>query len=165
MKRSTRISIAVVITLLLVAISAGAWAESGRRGTVPIPPRNYPGRCGDTILFGFGTVHANGAECKLNVKLVKDPVKFFQPPLEGWSYLYNYIVDVTLVQGSVDSMVICVVLIPDWEDKVVGETINWYRWNEDTGEWETVPTTIQEGTPKMICGTSAEVGTFSLQGK
>lgn len=165
MKRSSRLSIAIVLTLLLVIISASAWAESGRKGTVPIPPRNYPGRCGDLIFFGFGTVHANGAECKLNVKLIKDPTKFFQPSLEGWSYLYNYVVDVILIQGNVDSVEICVTLIPDWEDKIIGETINWYRWDENQKEWVAIPTTIQDGTPKMICGTSTEVGAFSLQGK
>lgn len=165
MKRSFRLSIAIVLTLLLVFISANAWAESNRRGTVPVPPKNYPGSCNNIIPFDLGYVYAEGAECKLNVKLIKDPVSKVGPPLTDWEFLFAYAVDVKLVQEEIDSMVICVPLIPDWEDKVIGESINWYLWNEDTETWEAIPTTIQEGTPKMICGTSNEVGTFSLQGK
>ena len=165
MKRSVRLLIAVALTLLLVAVSASVWADFGRQGTVPIPPRNYPGSCNDVISFNLGYVYSEGAECRLNVKLVKDPAKKVGPALTGWKYLFTHAIDVKLVQGEIDSVLVCVPLTPNWEDKVIGETINWYRWNEDTGEWEAITTTIQDGTPKMICGNSDEDGIFSLQGK
>lgn len=165
MKRSTRLLIALVLTALLVAVSANAWAETGRKGTVPVPPRNYPGRCNNLISFDLGTVYAYGAECRLNVKLVKEPARKVGPPRSDWEYLFVYAVDVRLVQGKIDSMVICVPLIPDWQDKVVAESINWYRWNETTEEWIAIPTTIEPGPPAQICGTSDRVGTFSLQGQ
>jgi hypothetical protein len=166
MKRSTRLFIAIALTLLLVAVSVNVWAETGRKGTVPVPPRTYPGRCNTPIDFDLGTLLGTGDACRLNVKLVKDPVKSFGPPLTGWSYLLPYAFDVKLVNGEMDSLEICVPLTPDWEDKVVGETINWYRWDEETGEWVTIPTEIKtDSTPPMICGTSDQAGTFSLQGQ
>lgn len=165
MRRSTRLFIAIVLTLLLVAVSANVWAETGRKGTVPVPPRTYPGRCNEVIDFDLGTVYAKGATCRLNVKLIKDPSKQVSPPLTGWEYSFVYAVDVRLIKGEIDSLEICVPLIPDWEDKVVNETISWYRWNENTAQWDPVPTSIVEGDPTLICGTSDQVGTFSLQGQ
>lgn len=168
MKRSTRLIIALALTLLLVAVSANVWAETGRKGTVPVPPRTYPGRCNELIDFDLGTVYAEGAECRLHVKLVKDPTKKIGPPVQDWEYLFVYGVDVILIKGEeIDSLEICVPLIPAWEDKVIGSTINWYRLDEDTGEWDAIPTEIvsEDPPPDMICGTSDRVGTFSLQGK
>ena len=165
MKRSTRLFIAIVLTLLLVAVSVNVWAETGRKGTVPVPPRTYPGRCGNWISFDLGRVYADGAECRLNVKLVKEPATRVGPPFSGWNYLFAYAVDVKLVKGEVNSVQICVPLIPDWEDKTVNESISWYRWNENTEQWVAVPTAIVAGDPTMICGTSDQVATFSLQGQ
>ncbi len=183
MKRSTRLFIAIALTLLLVAVSANAWADSGRKGSVPVPPRTYPGRCGNWINFDLGAVYGNGAECRLNVKLIKNPTKFFAPARTDLSYLFSYAVEVKLVNGEVGQETICVPLIPDWEGKQIGEDqeINWYRWNEDTKEWEAIPTVIYSNsstwttTPipppmkPMICGTFDQglnrIETFSLQGK
>jgi len=187
MKRSTRLFIALGLTVLLIAVSASAWAASGRQGTVPIPPHTYPGRCGNWIDFDLGALYGHQAECRLNVKLIKNPTKFFAPPRTDLSYLFTYAVDVRLVNGDVDQVTICVPLIPDWEDKEIGEDkeINWYRWNEDADPeaWESIPTVIYDPnlnpwtwTPipppmePMICGTfdqafAGQVETFSLQGK
>jgi len=165
MKRSTRLLIAVALTLLLIAVSANVWAETNRKGTVPVPPRTYPGRCGNLISFDLGTVFADGAECRINVKLIKDPFKHVGPPLEGLNYLFPYAVEVKLVNGEADSMEICIPVIPDWEDRVPGETISWYRWNESTEEWVAIPTVYIPGEPQLVCGTSDLLGTFSLQGQ
>lgn len=165
MKRSTRLIIAIVLTLILTVVSINVWAGPGRKGTVPIPPRNYHGQCGNVINFGLGTVTASGAECILNVKLIDKPVKLFAEPLPDWSYLFPYVVNVTLVKGDITSLEICVPFIPEWENMTVNETISWYRWDESQGTWIAVPTAIQDGPPKMICGTSDQVGVFSLQGQ
>jgi len=187
-KRSTRLFIALALTTLLVAVSTSVWAR-GRKGTVPVPPRTYPGRCGDWINFDLGAAYGHGAECRLNVKLIKNPTKFFAPPIMGLNYLFDYAVEVKLVKGTVDQVTICVPLIPDWEDKEIGadKEINWYRWdkNANPAAWEPIPTVIYDPnqnpgawtwtpTPPpmqpMICGTFDQgiIGreeTFSLQGK
>ncbi len=170
MKYSTRILIAVSITLLLAVLSINVWASPGRQGSVPLPPKAYPGRCstdGTAINFGTGYAIIRGDDCIYNLKLIKDPTKKIAPALPDWSYFYIHAIDVRVNKGSVDSIEVCVPFVPNWADKVIEETINWYRWNAVAKEWNPIPTVITEEPPKMICGTSdqPEPGIFSLQGK
>ena len=177
MKRSTRLIVALALTIILAAVSVSVWAGPGRAGSGPIPPKNYPGSCATSedpnamIDFDFGTVKVKGAACKLNVKLVKDPAKKVAPPLQDWSFLFVHAVDVKLVNGditAIDDLEICVPFVSVWETQY--EAFIWYRWDGST--WQALETTIVEGNPAMICGTTTvfggdfgELGTFSLQGK
>jgi len=164
MKRSTRLLVAIILVLLLAVVSVSVWAAPGRQGSVPVPPRTYPGEIGEEINIGIGTVSTEGTSGRVNVKLIKDPSKKFGPATHG-IYLLNYAIDVKVVQGSVNSVEVCVPLNPDWADKEMGPEIQWYLWDSDAEAWVDVETSIKEGVPPMICGTSDQAGVFSLQGQ
>jgi len=162
MKKSTRLLIAIALTLVMTIGAAGVWAGSARQGTVPIFPEEFTGTCGEnqTINFGSGIITGEGV-CEMAVTLSSDPGDAGPLP-EGWSGLFDY-VSVAVTSGTADGIEACVPLSPDWADKKAGETLNWFVWAD--GAWVEAETTIEPGPPELVCGYSEVPGIFALLGK
>jgi len=160
MKNSIRLLIAVVLTLVMAVGAVSVWAGSARQGTVPIFPEEFTGACGEGINVGTGTVTGEGT-CELTVTMSSSPGEAGPLP-EGWSGLFDY-VSVVSTSGTPDSIKVCVPLSPDWKEKKVGETLNWFVWAD--GKWAEAETSIEQGPPEVVCGSSDSTGIFTLLGK
>jgi hypothetical protein len=162
MKNSTRLLIAIALTLVMAVGAVSVWAGSARQGTVPIFPEEFKGSCGEnaTINFGSGTVTGFGV-CELVVTVSPDPGEAGALP-EGWAGLFDY-VSVTVASGTAEGIEACTPLSPDWVAKKAGETLNWFVWAD--GKWVEAETTIEQGSPELVCGYSQSEGIFTLLGK
>lgn len=161
MKNSTRLLIAITLTLVMFVGAVSVWAGSARQGTVPIFPEEFTGVCGkdQTINFGTGTVTALGA-CEILVT-VPDPGESGPLP-KNRSRLFDH-VSVTVTSGTLESVKICVPLSPDWQEKKIAKGLDWYVWAD--GKWTKVETSIEQGPPEVVCGSSESAGIFTLLGK
>lgn len=162
MKNSTRLLLAIALTLIMAIGAVSVWAGSARQGTVPIFPEEFTGSCGEnqTINFGSGTVTGEGV-CEMTVTVSTSPREAGPLP-EGWSGLFDY-VSVVVTSGTADGIKVCVPLSPDWKGKKVGEALNWFVWAD--GKWAQVETSIEQGPPEVVCGSSKSTGIFIVLGK
>jgi len=162
MRNSTRLLIAIALTLVMAVGAVSVWAGSARQGTVPIFPDEFAGSCSEseTINFGSGTVTGEGV-CEMTVTVNSAPGEAGALP-DGWTGLFDY-VSVTVTSGTAESIKVCTPLSPDWEDKEAGETLNWFVWADE--EWVEAETSIEQGSPDAVCGTSEVAGIFILLGK
>jgi hypothetical protein len=169
MNRIFRFVVAGVLTVLLVGGGVNVWAGSLRRGTVPDVPIVTTGICNQVLNFATGIVKIEvtaSDTCILTATLIKDPVTIIGKAPESWDYLFPDAVEVAVTGGTVTQVNVCIPFIPDWKNKKIGETINFYFWNKTEKAWVTIPTVIVDtATPPLICGTGTSTGYYALFGK
>ncbi len=158
MKPSIRLTIAAVVTVLLILTSIGVWAAPSFQGTVPSIPVTGGGDCSaGPIDMGTALFTPQSASCKITVELVEDPVGSYVPAPTGRAFTgstFKVTADPkeTIVQ-------VCYAYPPEF----VNKHAKIHRLNENAtpAVWvEVAGAVIGKGT---ICVTSA-VGVFSLIG-
>ena len=158
MKRSVRLTIAILLTVLLILTGVGVWAAPKLQGTVPGIPVTGEGTCtGGPIDMGSALFIPQSAECTITVELVVDPVASYAAAPEGKTFTgssFKVTADPkeTLIQ-------VCYAYPPEFENKEA----KIHKLNEDAVPpvWGEVPgAELGDGT---VCVTSA-VGVFSLIG-
>ena len=158
MKRSIRLTIAFLLTALLVLTAIGVWAAPKFQGTVPGIPVTGGGSCSDgTIDMGTALFTPQTTECIITVELVEDPAALYSPAPEGKAFTGSTF---KVTADPKDTIVqVCYAYPPEFANK----NAKIYRLNEDAAPtvWvEVSGAVIGNGT---ICVTSA-VGIFSLIG-
>ncbi len=158
MKRSMRLTIALVLTGLLVVTAIGVWAAPKFQGTVPVIPVTGQGTCsGGPIDMGTALFTPQSSECTLTVDLVEDPAGTYVPAPEGKAFTGSTF---KVTADPKDTIVqVCYAYPPEFENKEakihrLNEAANPAVWDEVSGA------DVGDGT---ICVTSA-VGVFSLIG-
>jgi hypothetical protein len=158
MKRSVRLTIAVLLTGLLVVTAIGVWAAPKFQGTVPSIPVTGQGTCsGGPIDMGTALFTPISADCTLTVDLVEDPAGSYVPAPEGEAFTGSTF---KVTADPMDTVVqVCYAFPPEFENKEA----KIHKLNEDATPvvWvEVSGADIGDGT---ICVTSV-VGIFSLLG-
>jgi hypothetical protein len=158
MKRSMRLTIALLLAGLLVVTAVGVWAAPKFQGTVPPIPVTGQGTCsGGPIDMGTALFTPQSPECTLAVDLVEDPVGSYVPAPDGKAFTGSTFKVTAVPKETI--VQVCYAYPPEFENK--GAKI--HRLNEDAKPpvWVEVSGNAEgDGT---ICVTSA-VGVFSLIG-
>lgn len=155
MKTSTKLSIALALTLVLSLVGLTVWAAPGRQGTVPPTPKKADLLAG--VKTALGTM-----EVTLSVDgtftLVEDPETDFGPAPTGLDFLSD---TGTFELEEEGDITICYAYPQAMKDK----NADIYKWDEVAKEWVAMEGTIS-GDPPMICYTDEGVmgGTYSLIG-
>jgi hypothetical protein len=158
MKRSIRLTIALLLTGLLVLTAIGVWAAPKFQGTVPSIPVTGEGSCsGGPIDMGTALFTPQSTDCTITVELVEDPAGSYVPEPEGKAFTGDTF---KVTADPKDTIIqVCYAYPPEFEKKEA----KIHRLNEEAkpAVWvEVSGGDIGDGT---ICVTSA-VGVFSLLG-
>jgi hypothetical protein len=155
MKNSSKLMIALAVTLILSLVSLTVWAAPGRMGTVPTPPMEVDLTPGDYFTLGTFEVSSSVAGTATRIE---DPEKDLGPAPDGFYFLSDA---VTFKLEEKGDLTVCYPY-PQWVEDQKGDI---YKWDEVTEEWVVVESTVS-GDPPMICFTDKVVtgGSYSLLG-
>jgi hypothetical protein len=171
MKFSSKIIIALIITLILSAASISVWAApSIRQGTVPNPPvvRHVARPAAPVVPFvpiipvtggTYNVTLLGGCDAVGGITRILDPEKEIGPANTGFKFLTDG-VDVKL--DKICSIEICYPYPTDYKDKEG----NIFKWDANTKLWVVMDTKIS-GDPAQICVTDESIsqGDYALLGK
>ena len=155
MNRTIRMSIALVVTFLLILSGVGVWAAPKLQGTVPPVPVTGEQTCPATIDMGTALFTCTAGV--ISMLRVGDPVGEYAPAPEGLAFVGDTF-KATMMPDS-ELIKVCYAYPPEFADK----DAKIYRLNDEANPpvWVEVPgAEIGDGT---ICVTSA-MGVFSLIG-
>jgi hypothetical protein len=144
MKLSSKLMIALTLTLALGLVGVNAWAAPSRQGTVP-PSRDTTPIEGIIPVTGacYKVTLAEGCDSVGTVKRFNDPGKQIGAANDGFEFL-TWAVQIDL-EGECKA-VICFPYPPEDEER----NADIYKWNPLTKSWDAVDSKVS-GDPKEIC--------------
>ncbi len=159
MKRSMRLTIALLLTAVFIVAAVGVWAAPKYQGTVPPPPTKVVSDCSKgAIDMGTALFTPQAATCKVTVELVDDPAGEYVGEPEGKEFTGDTF---KVTADPADTIFqVCYAYPTEFAKKEA--KIHRLNQNATPAVWvEVSGAVIGNGT---ICVTSAP-GVFSLIGK
>lgn len=164
MKKSTRLIVAIFLVVILSVTAIGVWAAPARVGTVPVLSENISAGLSEVVNIGTGTVSVQADASSggsMNIEKITDPSTKIGLPPEGWVFLLDQALKITISNGLMNSVHICVPQAPD----MVTKTTVFHYWKTENSTWTPIPTEVTGENPPMICGTGSAEGHYALLGK
>lgn len=156
MKFSTKIMIALTLTLILSFSITSVWAAPSRQGTVP-PPEDEASIEPNTPI-ALGTVELT---CSVSGRAFreKDPENDIGPAPDNHVFLADVVTVILDAEGTVK---LCYPYPEDTERRD-GQV---HKWDPTTESWVLLESTIS-GNPRLICANDEEVinTTYALIGE
>ena len=161
MNRNSRFVAALVLSIVMMVVAAGAWAAPKHRGTVPEVPPQYPPsgpKCLEEVDMETAVFVRSSPGCIMLVELIEDPAKEYVPAPKDMAFVGDTF---KVTTDPVDVIVkVCYAYPPELADKKALI----YKLNEEATPniWgELLVPVVENGT---ICVESV-AGVFSLIGK
>jgi len=156
MRFSTKIMIALTLTLILSFTITSVWAAPSRQGTVPLPADEVSVEPNTPITLGTVelTFSISGKAFR-----EKDPENNLGPAPENHEFLADVVTVILDTEGNVK---FCYPYPEDTERRD-GQV---HKWDPTTESWVLLESTIS-GNPKLICTTDEGVinATYALIGE
>lgn len=160
MKFSSKILIALALTVILSFAGLTVWAAPLRQGTVPTTPDILPIEGNIPVIGGTYQITLLGVcGAKGTVNRISDPEKEFGPATTGQEFLTD---GVKILLDKACSVEICYPYPAEYKDKE-GEI---FKWDTAASKWTAVESKIS-GDPAQICVTEKDIldGSYVLMGK
>jgi hypothetical protein len=153
MQRTTRLSVAVFLVVILALIATGVWASPKFQGTVPAVPAIGGGKCSDTTrTVDMGTALFTPLEAVCNIEVVKidKPAEVYAPAPAGLAF------DGDTFKVTVDPATVLVEEVFAYPPDFAAKNVKIYKLNEAANPpvWVEVPGAVVASGKISVKGVS-----------